>query len=65
MIKTFEDLPRLIGTKHAETLGLSKYQLRKLLHMQNAPVVKCGAKLYLDKDKLFEYLSLQAKKEKK
>ena len=65
MHQNFENLPRLIGAKHAEILGLSKYQFRKLLHTKNAPVIKWGAKLYLDKDKLFEYLAEQAKETQK
>lgn len=64
-MNSFEKLPRLIGTKHAEAFGLSKYQFRKLLHIKGAPVIKWGSKLYLDRDKLFEFLEKQAKGEEK
>jgi hypothetical protein len=63
-MNSFEKLPRLIGAHHAEVLGLSKYQFRKLFHIKGAPTVKWGSKIYLDRDRLFEFLEKQAKGER-
>lgn len=52
--------PKFIGVRYASELGLSKYQFRKLLKNKDAPTIRWGAKLYFDRDKLFEYLEQQA-----
>ena len=57
MIKNDEllSLPKFIGIKYAEQLGLSKYQFHRFTQERNAPSVKIGGKLYLDRDRLIEY----------
>lgn len=60
-----QDYPKFISIKHSEQLGLSKYQFRKFTQEKNAPSVKLGAKYYLDRDRLFDYLEEQEKEKKK
>jgi hypothetical protein len=61
MIKNDEllSLPKFIGIKYAEKLGLSKYQFHRFTQERNAPSVKIGGKLYLDRDRLIEYFDKQ------
>ena len=56
-----KDFPKFIGSKYAERLGLSKYQFRKFTQQKNSPSVRIGAKYYLDRDRLYDYLENQSK----
>lgn len=61
MIEKLQELPLLIGVKHAKELGLSRYHFNQLLQTKGVPTVRIGSKSYIDRDGLIAYLENQSK----
>ena len=59
MKEKLQELPLLIGVKHAKELGLSRYHFNQLLQTDGVPTIRIGSKLYIDRDGLIAYLEEQ------
>ncbi len=52
-------LPVLLSVKDADKLGLTRSSFYRLIHRAGIPTVTIGGRLYIHRDRFFEWLDVQ------